>query len=127
MRTASTLALAMAAMVFTVACASRTCSSHTGASGKAAPQTAPQTATVKVTESGYEPSAITLKGGVPAKITFKRTTDKTCGTEIVLPALKVSKPLPLNKPVVVSFTPKKGQTVAFTCGMNMLKGKVVAK
>ena len=86
-----------------------------------------QTASVAVTEKGYEPASLDLKKGVPARLTFTRKTDSTCGTEVVLPDYKINQKLPLNKPVVVSFTPEKSGTFAFTCGMNMLKGQVVVK
>jgi len=93
----------------------------------AAPKPAVQTARVLVTEKGYQPASLTLKSGVPARVTFVRTTDATCGTEVLLPDYKITKALPLNKPVVVAFTPKKSGTYAFTCGMKMFKGKVVVK
>ncbi|MBC8138543.1 MAG: efflux RND transporter periplasmic adaptor subunit [Fibrella sp.] len=81
---------------------------------------------VTVTEKGFEPSALSLKVGVPARITFTRETDATCATEVLFPDYGINNPLPLNTPVVVSFTPKKG-TFTFACGMNMIKGKVVAQ
>ncbi len=81
---------------------------------------------VAVTERGFEPSSLTLTAGVPAHITFTRKTDNTCAKEVVFPDYGINKPLPLNTPVIVSFTPKKG-TFAFVCGMNMVKGKVVAR
>ena len=83
-----------------------------------------QTAKVAVTEKGFEPATITLKPGVPAKITFVRQTDKTCAKAVSIPAYKINRELPLNEPVVVELTPSKGE-FAFTCGMNMLQGKVV--
>ena len=88
---------------------------------------AAQKATVKVTDKGYEPSRLNLKAGVPAQVTFLRTSDQTCGTEVLLPDYKIQKDLPLNKPVMISFTPKKAGTFAFTCGMKMIKGSVVVK
>lgn len=81
---------------------------------------------VTVTEKGFEPSSLSLKAGVPARITFTRKTDATCATEVLFPDYGINKPLPLNKPVVVSLTPKKG-TFTFACGMNMVKGQVIAK
>lgn len=84
-----------------------------------------QTAKVLITEKGYEPGSLKLRRGVPAKITFLRTTENTCGTEIVIPAYGINKPLPLNERVTVSFTPKKTGEVGFTCGMNMMHGKIV--
>jgi cobalt-zinc-cadmium efflux system membrane fusion protein len=86
-----------------------------------------QTAKVIVSEKGYEPATVTLRGGTPARITFVRTTEKTCGTEIVFPSLKIKRALPLNETVVIEFTPTKSGDVAFACGMNMLHGTVVVR
>ena len=97
-------------------------SSSDGRSNEAA-----QTAKVVVNEQGYEPARVTLRAGTPARITFVRTTDKTCGTEVVFPSLNIKRPLPLNEPVVIEFTPAKAGDIAFACGMNMLKGVVVAQ
>ena len=87
----------------------------------------PQTAKVIVSEQGYEPRTVTLRAGAPARITFVRTTDKTCGTEVVFPSLNIKRALPLNEPVVIEFTPAKSGNIAFACGMNMLHGTVVVR
>ena len=86
-----------------------------------------QTAKVVVNEQGYEPAKVTLRAGTPARITFVRTTDKTCGTEVVFPSLNIKRALPLNEPVVIEFTPAKSGDIAFACGMNMLHGTVVVR
>jgi cobalt-zinc-cadmium efflux system membrane fusion protein len=84
-----------------------------------------QTAKIVVSEQGYEPPKIVLRAGVLARLTFLRTTDKTCGTEVVFPSLSIKRVLPLNEPIVIEFTPTKAGDVAFACGMNMLHGTVV--
>ena len=86
-----------------------------------------QTAKVVVTERGFEPAKVSLRAGALARITFLRTTDKTCATEVVFPSLKVKRALPLNEAVVVEFTPSKSGDIAFACGMNMLKGVVIVQ
>ncbi len=86
-----------------------------------------QSAKIAVTEKGYEPDKVTLRAGVPARLTVVRLTDKTCGTEIVFPTLNIKRPLPLNEPVVIEFMPTKTGDIAFACGMNMLKGVVVVQ
>jgi membrane fusion protein, heavy metal efflux system len=86
-----------------------------------------QTAKVVVNEQGYEPAKVTLRAGSPARITFVRTTDKTCGTEVVFPSLNIKRALPLNEPVVIEFTPAQSGEIAFACGMNMLQGTVVVQ
>jgi len=97
------------------------------AASQSAPAHEPQGRKVLVTEKGYEPAKLTLRAGVPAQITFIRTTDKTCGTEVVFPSLNVRRPLPLNEPVVIEFMPKTSAEIGFVCGMNMLRGTVVVQ
>jgi plastocyanin domain-containing protein len=86
-----------------------------------------QAAKVIVGEQGFDPASVTLRAQIPARVTFLRTTDKTCATEVVLPSLNIKKALPLNQPVVVEFTPAKTGEIAFACGMNMLRGSVVVR
>ena len=84
-----------------------------------------QEATIKVTEKGYQPAELKLRLGVPARVTFVRETEATCGTEVVLPEYDIERTLPLNELVVIEFTPQKSGEFAFACGMNMVKGKLV--
>ena len=86
-----------------------------------------QTASVALTERGYEPSGFRLRRGVPARVTFMRKVSATCGTEIMFPDYGVRRPLPLDEPVVVEFTPKKSGEFTFSCGMGMLRGSVIVK
>lgn len=86
-----------------------------------------QSVTVKITDKGYAPKSLTLKTGVPARVTFVRATSKSCGTELSIPEFGISKPLPLNKPVTVEFTPRKTGEFKFTCGMDMLRGKIIVQ
>jgi len=86
-----------------------------------------QSVTIEASGTGFKPDLVELKAGVPARLTFKRVTDQTCATEVIFPELKITKALPLNKPVTVEFTPSKPATLNFTCGMDMLRGKLVVK
>jgi len=91
------------------------------------PASTVQTATVIVSEQGYEPSRVLVSAGRLARITFTRTTDNTCGTEITIPSLHITRPLPLNQPVEVEFTPERTGDIAFACGMKMLRGTIVVQ
>jgi membrane fusion protein, heavy metal efflux system len=84
-------------------------------------------AKIAVTDQGFEPAKVTLKAGTPAKLTFIRTSDKTCATEVAFPSLKLKRALPLNEPVDVEFTPSATGDITFACGMDMLKGTVVVQ
>jgi plastocyanin domain-containing protein len=95
----------------------------------AAPQadTIMQDVRVAVNETSFQPQRLTLRAGVPARVTFTRTSDKTCATEVVFPSLNIRRELPLNEPVTIEFTPDKVGEIAFACGMNMLRGTVVVQ
>lgn len=99
----------------------------TPAAGAARSEDAVQSARVAVTEQGFEPARVTLRAGVPARLLVTRTTDNTCGTEVVVASIGVKRALPLNTPVTIEFTPAKAGDMAFACGMNMLKGVIVVQ
>ena len=99
----------------------------TGASSAKLPASIVQSAKIVVNEQGFEPAKVPLRPGMPARLTFIRTTDRTCGTEVVFPSLDIKRALPLNVPVVIEFTPPKAEEIAFVCGMNMLRGAVVVR
>lgn len=84
-------------------------------------------ARIEITAQGYTPGSVKLRRGVPARITFLRTTNATCGTEIVIADYGIRRSLPLNQPVVVRFTPRKSGNVGFACGMNMMRGKLIVR
>jgi hypothetical protein len=85
------------------------------------------TARITASRNGFEPARIRVKAGVPVRLTFVRTTDETCATEVVFPSLKIRRSLPRDKPVLIEFTPKKSGEIAFACGMNMFTGAVVVE
>ena len=97
-----------------------------GAAAEATLQNDTQTATVEVTDKGFEPSSLKLKAGAPAKVTFVRKTDETCAKEVVIKEYNINRKLPLNEPVTVEFTPRKGE-FGFACGMDMIKGKLIVE
>jgi plastocyanin len=97
-----------------------------GAVAEATLQNDTQTATVEITDKGYEPSSLKLKAGAPAKVTFVRKTDATCAKEVVIKEYNINRKLPLNEQVTVEFTPRKGE-FSFACGMDMIKGTLIVE
>ena len=85
-----------------------------------------QTATVEINGKGFDPASLKLKAGVPAKVTFVRKTDEGCAKEVVLKEYNINRALPLNEPVTIEFTPRKGE-FTFACAMGMLKGKLIVE
>jgi len=86
-----------------------------------------QTVRIEISAQGYQPSHFRLRRGVPARVTFVRTTDATCVKEIVLPDFKIRRVLPLNQPVTIAFTPTRKGTFTFGCGMNMMSGQLIVQ
>ncbi len=85
-----------------------------------------ETIKIKVSTS-YEPKSIKVKKGEPVKMEFTRIDDKNCGDELVFPKLNIKKTLPVGEPVLVEFTPTESGDLAFQCGMEMMKGKIVVE
>jgi plastocyanin domain-containing protein len=71
-----------------------------------------------------------VKQGEEVTLAFKRTTDKTCATEVILHVNEkdtVEKKLPLNEVVPVTVTFSKTGELGYACGMNMYKGVIVVQ
>jgi len=92
------------------------------------PPLAPGEVRVTASEHGFTPASVSLPKGAPgalSTVTFVRTTDQTCATEVVFPELDLKKDLPLNQVVAVNVPADKARTLAFQCGMGMYKGALV--
>ena len=82
---------------------------------------------ITVSKNGYEPASINAKKGEKLTIEFYRADSENCGGEVVFPKLKISKKLPVGETVLVEITPTESGELAFACGMDMLKGKVLVQ
>jgi plastocyanin domain-containing protein len=80
---------------------------------------------VTVDGQGFHPDRIPARAGQPVTLAITRTTEETCGTEIVMPAMGIERKLPLNEKVELTITPKDKGEIAFACGMDMMKGTIV--
>ena len=93
---------------------------HASAAPGVAPATAP--IAIAVTEDGFTPDRVTVKGGAPVNLVLTRKTEKTCATEVVIPEYGIKRALPLNEAVAITFTPKKNGEIRYSCGMGMIRG-----
>jgi cupredoxin-like protein len=99
--------------------------SSAGASTSSGPVPRSMSVNVEANEKGFTPSSFELQKGAPATLIFRRTTDKTCATEVVFPELKITKELPLMVPVPIEVPTGDARTLVFQCGMGMFKGKAL--
>ena len=80
-----------------------------------------------VVRGGYEPALIRVRKDRPVRLVFDRQETSGCSEELVLPAFGVRRFLPAFETTVVEFTPREAGTYEFTCGMSMLRGKLVVE
>ena len=76
---------------------------------------------------GYDPAAIEVEAGRPVRLLFLREETEGCSDTVLLPEWGIEQPLPAHVETPVVFTPAKPGTYEFTCGMHMLRGKIVVK
>jgi len=78
-------------------------------------------------KGGYDPAVIEVKKGRPVRLNFFRDETDSCSDTIVFSDFNIRKPLPAYKTTPVEFTPQREGEFVFTCGMGMLKGKLIVK
>lgn len=84
-----------------------------------------RTIEIAVTENGFEPARVKVTKGEPLKLVVTRKTDQTCAKQIVIPDENIKADLPLDKPVTLTFTPKRAGELKYACGMDMIAGVLV--
>lgn len=81
---------------------------------------------IEAGKDGYVPDKIAGKPGEKLVLTFTRTMDASCISQLKAPDGKMVD-LPLNKPVDVPVTVPQTGEVGFACGMDMFHGTIVAQ
>ena len=83
---------------------------------------------VKITvKGGYTPDVVVVKQGRPVRLDFYRDETSSCSEQVVLGDFGIARDLPAFKTTPVEFTPQKPGEFTWTCGMNMLRGKLVVE
>jgi len=78
-------------------------------------------------KGGYSPDIIAVKRGIPVRLNFYRDETSACSEQVILSDFRVARDLPAFKTTAVEFTPDQAGEFPFTCGMNMLHGKLVVE
>lgn len=78
-------------------------------------------------KGGYQPAAIVVKAGQPVRLNFTRREASTCGEEVVIPDFGKRAHLPQDQTVPIEIVPDKPGEYEFTCGMNMMRGKLIVQ
>ena len=80
-----------------------------------------------VVDGGYSPSVVTVEAGRPVRLEFERRESSGCTEEVVVPDFGIRTFLPAHRITPVQFTPARPGTYEFTCGMGMVRGRLVAR
>ena len=76
-------------------------------------------------KGGYSPDVIVVDRGRPVRLNFRREETSSCSEQVILGDFGIARDLPAFKTTPVEFTPEKSGEFPFTCGMNMLHGKLI--
>ncbi|MFN0158032.1 MAG: efflux RND transporter periplasmic adaptor subunit [Bacteroidota bacterium] len=75
----------------------------------------------------YSPEVIHVKVGKPVTMHFYRDEDADCTNEVVFESLGIRRRLPARETTTIIFTPTDTGEVAFSCGMGMVRGKLIVE
>jgi plastocyanin domain-containing protein len=78
-------------------------------------------------KGGYAPDVIVVKQNQPVRLDFYRDETASCSEQVRFPDFGIARDLPAFKSTPVEFTPGKAGEFTFTCGMNMMRGKLVVE
>ena len=78
-------------------------------------------------KGGYDPDVLVVEAGRPVRIDFHRDETADCSEEIVFGDFGIRKKLPAFRTTPVEFTPEEPGEYVFTCGMSMMRGKLVVE
>ena len=76
-------------------------------------------------KGGYSPDVIAVRRGLPVRLNFYRDETSSCSERVIFGDFGIARDLPAFKTTPIEFTPDKEGVFTFTCGMNMLRGKLV--
>ena len=81
-----------------------------------------QAAVVNVSSGGYLTDTATFRSGVPVELTLVSKNVNGCARAFTIPAMNISKILPVNGTEKIVFTPNRRGRLAFSCSMGMFTG-----
>ena len=76
-------------------------------------------------KAGYTPDVIVVREGAPVRLNFYRDETSSCSEQVIFGDFRIARNLPAFKTTKIEFTPDKAGEFTFTCGMNMLRGKLI--
>jgi plastocyanin domain-containing protein len=83
---------------------------------------------IKITvKGGYSPDVLVVREGVPVRLNFYRDETASCSEEVIFGDFAIARHLPAYQTTSIEFTPERAGEFTFTCGMNMLRGRLIVQ
>jgi len=83
---------------------------------------------IKVTvRGGYSPDLIVVKQGRPVRLDFYRDETASCSDRVSFGDFGIARDFPAYNTRPTEFTSDRAGEFTFTCGMNMMRGKLVVE
>jgi plastocyanin domain-containing protein len=83
---------------------------------------------VRITvRGGYSPDVIVVREGVPVRFDFYRDETDSCSEQVIFGDFGIARDLPAFQTTSIEFTPDQPGEFIFTCGMNMMRGKLIVE
>lgn len=76
---------------------------------------------------GYDPAQVRVRVGTPVRLVFDRQETSGCSEEVVIPEFGIRRFLPAHQKTAVEITPHQAGGYEFTCGMGMLRGRLIVE
>lgn len=76
---------------------------------------------------GYDPAQVRVRAGSPVRLVFDRQETSGCSEEVVIPDFGIRRFLPAHQKTAVEITPREAGSYEFTCGMGMLRGRLIVE
>jgi plastocyanin domain-containing protein len=80
-----------------------------------------------IVKGGYSPDVVVVRKGKPVRLNFYREETASCSEQLVLGDFGIMRDLPAFKTTQIEFVPDKEGEFTWTCGMNMMRGKLIVE
>jgi plastocyanin domain-containing protein len=78
-------------------------------------------------KGGYSPDVVVVRAGAPVRLNFYRDETDSCSERVIFGDFRVARELPAFQTTPVEFTPERAGEFTWTCGMSMMRGKLIVE
>lgn len=78
-------------------------------------------------KGGYSPDVVVVKEGRPVRLDFYRDETASCSETVIFGDFGIARDLPAFQTTSIELTPTRPGEFTWTCGMNMLRGKLIVQ